>query len=135
MGHTQGNPSEDNTANIPNGDCKEMIDFEDDPLLHILPSFNQMLHKKVTRRRTPICGLGHPQIEHSNQPNQSKQCSLADFVKVATEEDRQFVVFPYNLSEHSSLEELPMVVDNGQMLPEEVNDWLQYFPQAKPWGC
>jgi len=30
---------------------------------------------------------------------------LADFIEAATEEDKKFVVFPYNLSEYTSLEE------------------------------
>jgi len=51
-----------------------------------------------------------------------------------TEEDKQFVVFLYNLSEYTFLEELPLVVNNVEMLPEEVGDWLQYFPQAKHQG-
>jgi len=57
---------------------------------------------------------------------------LADFINAAMEEDKQFAVFPYSLSEYNVADELPLVINNVEMLPEEVEDWLQYFPDAKP---
>jgi len=59
---------------------------------------------------------------------------LADFIDAATKEDKQVVVFPYNLSDYNLVEDLPPVINDVENLPEEVNDWLHYFPQAKPCG-
>jgi len=63
---------------------------------------------------------------------------LADCLDAATEEDgKQFIVFPYNLSAYSSLEDLPPPVNDAECSQkQEVDEWLQYFPQAKPrgWG-
>jgi len=37
---------------------------------------------------------------------------LANFVEAATEEDKQFVVFPYNLSNYNAVDDLPPVVND-----------------------
>jgi len=38
--------------------------------------------------------------------------------------------FPYKLSKYSSLKDLLLPVNEMETLPEEVDDWLQYFLQA-----
>jgi len=60
---------------------------------------------------------------------------LANFIEVAIEEDKQFMVFPYHLSSYNLVDELPPPVNDVKTLPDEVKDWLQYFPEAKPHGC
>jgi len=60
---------------------------------------------------------------------------LANFIEAAMEEDKQFVVFPYHLSSYNLVNELPPLVDDVETLPDEVKDWLQYFPEAKPRRC
>jgi len=57
---------------------------------------------------------------------------LADFIDAATEDDKQFVVIPYHLSDYNSVEEFLLVINGVETLPEEVEDWLHYFPEAKP---
>jgi len=42
-----------------------------------------------------------------------------------------FVVFLHKLSKYSSLNDLPPRVNDVEMLQEEVDKWLQYFPDAK----
>jgi len=34
--------------------------------------------------------------------------------------------------QYGSLESLPQVINNPELIPTEVDDWLVYFPQAKP---
>jgi len=53
---------------------------------------------------------------------------LADFIKAAREEDKKFIVFPYHLSQYKAVSDLPEGVVDLDSLPEEINDWLAYFP-------
>jgi len=57
---------------------------------------------------------------------------LADFIEVASKVDKKFVVFPYSLSNYKLFSNLPPGVADLEGLPETIEDWLQYFPQAKP---
>jgi len=57
---------------------------------------------------------------------------LANFIEAASKEDKQFMVFPYNLSHYKQVNDLPGSITNIESLPEEVDEWLQYFLQAKP---
>jgi len=57
---------------------------------------------------------------------------LADFIKAVIEEDKQIMVFTYNLSEYTTLKELPPFVNDVEMLPEEVNDWLKSILKQNP---
>jgi len=41
-------------------------------------------------------------------------------------------VFPHNLSQYGTLENLLHVLEEPEDLPTEVDEWLVYFPQAKP---
>jgi len=43
-------------------------------------------------------------------------------------------VFPHHLSSYSSIDGLPPVVNDVKILLDEVEDWLQYFLEAKPQG-
>jgi len=57
---------------------------------------------------------------------------LADFIEAAAKEDPHFCVFPYHLSRYQSVAALPQSIVDLDSLPEEVDDWLPYFPGAKP---
>jgi len=48
------------------------------------------------------------------------------------EADAHFTVFPHNLSEYESTNDLPEPIEDPDMLPDDVNEWLQYFSQAHP---
>jgi len=58
--------------------------------------------------------------------------ALDKFLTKMQEADRKFTVFLHNLSQYGSLTSLPSALDNPELLPTEVDDWLVYFPQAKP---
>ncbi len=58
--------------------------------------------------------------------------ALDGFVTKMKEADRWFTVFPHNLSKYGTLENLPHIINDLENLPTEVDDWLVYFPQAKP---
>jgi len=59
--------------------------------------------------------------------------ALEEFVVQLTEEDLHFVVFLYNLSKYESIEDLPPPIKTSDDLLDNIDDWLTYFPQAKPW--
>jgi len=56
---------------------------------------------------------------------------LDDFLTKMKEVDCHFMVFPHNLSQYGTPDNLPHVIDKPEDLPTEVDDWLVYFPQAK----
>jgi len=58
--------------------------------------------------------------------------TLDKFLTKMQEADHKFTVFPHNLSQYRSLTSLPLALDDPELLPTEVDDWLVYFPQAKP---
>jgi len=58
--------------------------------------------------------------------------ALDEFVTKMKEADRRFTVFPHNLSHYGTLDNLPHSIKDPEDLPTEVDDWLVYFPQAKP---
>jgi len=58
--------------------------------------------------------------------------ALNKFLTKMQEADRKFTIFPHNLSQYSSTQVLPPILNNPEALPSKVDNWLVYFPQAKP---
>jgi len=48
--------------------------------------------------------------------------------------DAHFTVFPHNLSDYESITDLPKALDDPDLLPADIEDWLVYFPGACPWA-
>jgi len=44
------------------------------------------------------------------------------------------VVFPYHLSSYKDLDNLSPPLDDPNLILDDINEWHQYFPNAKPWG-
>jgi len=57
---------------------------------------------------------------------------LVEFVAAMTDEDNNFVVFPYHLSSYKELDNLPPPIDDPNLVPDDIDEWCQYFPDAKP---
>ncbi len=49
-----------------------------------------------------------------------------------TDEDDCFAVFPYNLSFYLDPGDLPPPLNNLDLVLDAIDEWLQYFPEAKP---
>jgi len=58
--------------------------------------------------------------------------ALEEFIVQMVEEDPNFVIYPYHLSNYESVEDLPPPIETPDGLPDDINEWLDYFPQAKP---
>jgi len=58
--------------------------------------------------------------------------ALEEFVGQMAEEDPNFMVYPYHLSKYKSVEDLPPPIETTDDLPDDIDKWLDYFPQAKP---
>jgi len=59
---------------------------------------------------------------------------LEQFITHMLNADVHFSVFPHNLSAYESLEDLPEPIEDPDHLPAEVDEWLEYFPGARPWA-
>jgi len=57
---------------------------------------------------------------------------LDKFLTKIEEADRRFTVFPHNISKYGTLANLPHSIEELEDLPTKVDEWLEYFPQAKP---
>jgi len=68
--------------------------------------------------------------EHLQSTDAMFDC-LTSFIKVAREEDKPFTIFLYNLSHYKDVSNLPMSIVDMEGLLEEIDEWLQYFPQAQ----
>jgi len=58
--------------------------------------------------------------------------ALEEFVTQLAEEDPHYIVYPHNLSKYESMEDLPPPTEMADNLPDDIDEWLTYFPQAKP---
>jgi len=58
--------------------------------------------------------------------------ALKEFVTQLVDEDPNFVVYPYNLSAFESVKDLPPPIETSEDIPDNIDDWLEYFPGAKP---
>jgi len=58
--------------------------------------------------------------------------AIDTFLTKMKEVDQRFTMFPHNLSQYRTLDNLPHAIEEPEDLPMEMDDWLTYFPQAKP---
>ncbi len=50
--------------------------------------------------------------------------ALEEFVGQMTEEDPNFVVYPYHLSKYESVEDLPPPIETTDNLPNDIDGWI-----------
>jgi len=60
---------------------------------------------------------------------------LETFMTHMLEADKHFTVFPHNLSEYKSTDDLPKPLEDLDHLLGEVDEWLEYFSGARPRAC
>jgi len=113
----------------------EEVDFENE-YFTVPPSFGrELLEESLKNNAHPYVLWATLKILTPEKPGNAADAMfdcLADFIEAAAEEDKQFQVFPYHLSRYKSETNLPTSILDLDSLPEEVDEWLQYFPGAKP---
>jgi len=57
---------------------------------------------------------------------------LKTFITNMLEANTHFSVFPHNHSEFKAIKDLPEPIKDPDQLPDEVKEWLEYFPEAHP---
>jgi len=112
-----------------------MLDFENEDFT-IPPSFSHKLLEESLKDDEHLfvlwATLKIPMPENPGWVADAMFDCLANCIKAAGKEDKTFMVFPYNLSNYKSVSDLPPGVVDLEGLLVEINDWLHYFPQAKP---
>jgi len=122
-------PAEQEQGSPAKSSKSEEIDFENEDFT-IPPSFGQELTKESLKDDDHIVLWDNLKIPLPEKPGQAADTMfdcLADFIKAAGEEDKKFIVFPYNLSQYKSVLALPQGVVDLDSLPEEIDEWLPYF--------
>jgi len=63
--------------------------------------------------------------------------ALEEFIIQLAEEDPHFVIFPHNLSEYNSMDDLLPLIETPEDLSADINNWLTYFPHQnhKSWAA
>jgi len=116
--------------------AKEEIDFEENPF-QIPPSFNQSINEETLHDDDhPYvfwASLWLPIPKDPVNPMAAVFDALEEFVTQLANEDPNFIVFLHNVSEYKSVDDLPPPIKTPDDLPGDIDEWLIYFPQAKPW--
>jgi len=101
----------------------------------LLPSFHQTITKESLHNKdTPYifwATLCIPILLMPMDLVSTMSKHLKKFIAQMLEENAHLAVFPYDLSEFGSKEDLPEPINDLNVLLDNVNDWLQYFPQAQ----
>ncbi len=116
----------DNDKEIP-------VKEEDEPLP---PSFHCTLTEET------LCNDDRPYIfwasiripipEKPNNPVTTMFDHLQNFMVHMLEVDAHFTVFPHNLSNYKMLDNMPELLEDPDHIPGKVDEWLEYFPGARP---
>jgi len=129
-GSTQGSQE----ASLTNKEIE--VEEEDEPLP---PSFHRTLTEDTLRDddRPYVfwVTIRIPIPEDLVDPVSTMFEHLETFMTHMLEADTHFMVFPHNLSEYESTEDLPEPLEDPDLLPSEVEEWLEYFPGARPRAC
>jgi len=132
--------TKDPTDNALNSIWEETENFDDAGLFPIPPSFTRLILEETLQDDCcPFVMWATLKFNiPTNQSNVEDQVydQLANFLDYAVSEDKHFTVFPYNLSKYWHAEDLPQAITDMENLPEDMDEWLPYFPGAKPcfWG-
>jgi len=129
------NKDKESSNNCNNWVAKEEINFEENHF-QIPPLFNQPINKET------LCDDDCPYVfwallwlpipKDPVNPMAAVFDALKDFIMKLANEDPNFVVFPHNVSKYESVEDLPPPIETLDDLPRDIDEWLLYFPQAKP---
>jgi len=131
----KGSEDDDQKLHKSLGALEEEITFEEDFV--IPPSFNRPINEET------LCDDDHPYVFWAslrlpiplNPVNlmAAVYSALEEFILTFTGEDPNFVGFPYKLSAYKSIEDLPPLIETTEDIPNNIEEWLEYFPRAKPW--
>jgi len=106
---------------------------EDEPLP---PSFHRTITEEQLRDddRPYVfwASLRIPIPKNPDDPVATMYDHLERFINQMLDVDAHFSVFPHNLSEYDDIEDLPEPIEDPDQLPGEVDEWLEYFPGARP---
>jgi len=116
------------------GGEEDEIAFEEDFV--IPPSFNRPINEETLRDdEHPYvfwASLRLPIPLNPANPMVAVYDALEEFIVTFAEEDPNFVVYPYKLSAYESIEDLPPPIETPEDIPDDIDEWLKYFPGAKP---
>ncbi len=109
--------------------------FDENPF-QIPPSFGRPITEETLRdEEHPYvfwASLRLPIAKDPANPMAAVFDALEEFVSQFADEDPNFVIFPYNLSDYESVEDLPPPIETAEDIPDDIEEWLEYFPGAKP---
>jgi len=97
--------------------------------------FQSPHHSRPEDTRHPAHFLGFNPYSGAGGTRQCNQCHVwhpQQFLTTMKEADRCFTIFPHNLTQYGTLANLSQSIEDPEDLLTKVDNWLVYFPQAKP---
>jgi len=101
-----------------------------------------LFHRTITEEH--LCDDDHPYMfwaslripipENPDDPVATMYNHLEQFINQMLDTDAHFSVFPHNLSDYESLNNIPELIKDPDQLPTKVDKWLKYFPGARLWA-
>jgi len=114
-------------------DAEIPVEEEDEPLP---PSYHRPMTEETLRDddRPYVfwASIRIPIPEKPDDPVTTMLDYLQNFMVHMLEADAHFTVFPHNLSTYEMLDEMPEPLEDPDHIPGEVDEWLEYFPGARP---
>jgi len=114
-------------------DAEIPVEEEDEPLP---PSYHRPMTEETLRDddRPYVfwASIRIPIPEKPDDPVTTMLDYLQNFMVHMLEADAHFTVFPHNLSTYETLDEMPEPLEDPDHIPGEVDEWLEYFPGARP---
>ncbi len=108
---------------------------EEEPLP---PSFHHTLMEETLRDddRPYVfwASIRIPIPEKPDDPVTTMFDHLQNFMVHMLEADAHFMVFPHNLSNYETLKDMPEPLEDPDHIPGKAEEWLEYFPGARPWA-
>jgi len=129
------NKASDKNANgKQHDDEEEEINFKESQF-QIPPSFSQSITEETLHDDNwPYvfwASLSLLILKDPVNPMAAVYNALEEFIGQLVEEDPNFMVYPYHLSKYESVEDLPPPIETPDDLLDDIDEWLDYFPQAK----
>jgi len=133
--HADGKQDGNHLPSSKHSNAEDGGGFDNQPFL-IPPSFGWPILEETLHNEA--CPYGFGASLHLPTPQNPVNLmaavfdTLEEFVTQLADEDPNFVVYPCNLSNYKSVEDLPSLIETVEDLPDDIDEWLEYFPGAKP---
>ena len=111
---------------------QETIEFSADGPPSLNRPLTEEIFRSASRPHVFWANLRIPLPADPADPFEALYDRLVEFVSAMIDEDDNFAIFPYHLSTVQDSDDLLPTIDDPDLVPDDIDEWRQYFPDAKP---